>query len=302
MGNAVITYVNDDLSEQVTYDFPEHRLYIRKLFLSDYPGYSSTDHWHNDIEFIAVVSGEMEYSVNGSIIHMGQGQGIFVNGRQLHYGFSPEHDECCFICVRSDPKLLCASPEYEREFVMPLLQNGACPYVFLDSAVPWQGSILELLKKMHASKKNMSSAPLRSLAALAEIWAFIYENVPGEQVSAVQDGDLMIVKAMMGFIQRDYRKKITLADIAAAGCVGQSKCCRLFAKYCSGRSPVAYLNQYRLERSTELLRSTDMNMTEIAMAAGFGSASYYAETFKKWTGKSPTEYRRFVRGAMEVQS
>lgn len=30
---------------------------------------------------------------------------------------------------------------------------------------------------------------------------------------------------------------------------------------------------------------------KITGETGFAGASYYAETFRKWTGKSPTEYR-----------
>ena len=84
--------------------------------------------------------------------------------------------------------------------------------------------------------------------------------------------------------------KITLADIAASGAVGQSKCCKLFAKYI-GQTPNLYLIQYRLGKSTELLKNTDMTVTEIAYAVGFNGSSYYAEAFRKWCGKSPMEYR-----------
>ena len=42
----------------------------------------------------------------------------------------------------------------------------------------------------------------------------------------------------------------------------------------------------------ELLHDTDMSITEIALSTGFGSASYYAETFRRKLGKSPKEYRK----------
>lgn len=58
------------------------------------------------------------------------------------------------------------------------------------------------------------------------------------------------------------------------------------------QSPNVYLNQYRINKSIELLKNTDMTMIEIAFSVGFGSASYYSETFRKWTKKSPTDFRR----------
>ena len=42
----------------------------------------------------------MSYNVNGTIVRLGEGEGIFVNARQLHYGFSEERTECDFLCAR----------------------------------------------------------------------------------------------------------------------------------------------------------------------------------------------------------
>lgn len=95
---------------------------------------------------------------------------------------------------------------------------------------------------------------------------------------------------MVGFIQQNYTDKISLADIATAGSVGESKCCKLFKKYIN-ETPNAYLNQYRLNKSTELLKNTDMSITEIALSVGYTGSSYYTETFHKWFGKTPREFK-----------
>ena len=100
--------------------------------------------------------------------------------------------------------------------------------------------------------------------------------------------DLTIIRDMVGFIQKNYTQKISLDDIALSGAVGQSKCCKLFAKYFR-QTPNNYLNGYRLNKSLELLCDDDMSVTEIALSVGFGGASYYAELFRKCFGKCPTE-------------
>lgn len=53
-----------------------------------------------------------------------------------------------------------------------------------------------------------------------------------------------------------------------------------------------YLIQHRLAKSMELLLNTDLPITEVALSVGFGSASYYTETFRKWMGKTPSEFRK----------
>lgn len=59
--------------------------------------------------------------------------------------------------------------------------------------------------------------------------------------------------------------------------------------------PVEYLNRYRLDKSLALLRESDRSITEIALAVGFGRASYYAEIFRRHLSQSPTEYRAKAR-------
>ena len=51
-----------------------------------------------------------------------------------------------------------------------------------------------------------------------------------------------------------------------------------------------YLTQYRLDKSKKFLENTDMTVTEISYSVSFNGSSYYAEIFRKWYGKSPTEY------------
>ncbi len=52
--------MRDDRSEKVRYDYADYPIYIRRALLSSYPGYAAPTHWHDDLEFIAVLSEEMQ--------------------------------------------------------------------------------------------------------------------------------------------------------------------------------------------------------------------------------------------------
>lgn len=281
--------LKDDRSEKVRYDYTDYPIYIRKALLSSYPNYAAPTHWHDDIELIAVLSGEMQYNVNGEIITLKENEGILVNAKQIHFGFSVEKKECKFICILLHPLLLCATYAYERDFVLPVLHNRNAAYIKLSSGILWQNTIFENIKMMY-SIRDEKSAALKIQNLFLSIWIQFYENIPPEGQLKKQNADLSTLKNMIGLIQQNYAVKITLADIAAAGAVGQSKCCKMFAKYI-GQTPNIYLTQYRLDKSTLLLKNTDMTVTEIANAVGFNGSSYYAEAFRKWYGKSPSEYR-----------
>lgn len=282
--------LRDDRSEKIQYDNPDYPVYIRRGSLSLYPNYKAPSHWHNDIELIAILDGEMNYNINGESITLHKDEGIFINAGQMHFGFSDSRTECHFICVILHPLLLCTVPACEQKFILPVIRNSCAPFIFLNLHIDWQ---LKILKQIHFMNqiKDQKTAPLKVQSSFFSIWSLLYENIPQSgTITGKQNIDLTITKNMVGFIQKNYSRKISLMEIAASGAVGQSKCCKLFAKYFS-QTPNGYLTQYRLNKSIELLHDTDQSITEIALSVGFGSASYYAETFRKWIGKSPTEYR-----------
>lgn len=56
-------------------------------------------------------------------------------------------------------------------------------------------------------------------------------------------------------------------------------------------APAAYLRAKRLRRAMELLENSDMQITEIAYAAGFANAAHFCTLFRKHQGMSPKQYR-----------
>ena len=282
--------LKDDRSEIVHYDFEDYPIHIREALLSSFYNFEAPPHWHDDIEFTVVLSGEMNYSVNGEIITIRQNEGVFVNSRQLHYGFSKEKAECDFICVLIHPLMLCVSHALEREYVVPLLKNRNVPYIKLSFDTPWQKELLNCILSMYDVKDSATAAPM-ILSLFLKIWAILFENSKASDSFKNQSGDFTVLKNMIGYIQKSHGEKITLNDIAQSGAVGQSKCCKLFDKYI-GMTPNEYLIQYKLNQSVWYLKNTDLTVTEIAHTVGFSGSSYYAEAFRKRYGKSPSEYRK----------
>jgi AraC-like DNA-binding protein len=55
-------------------------------------------------------------------------------------------------------------------------------------------------------------------------------------------------------------------------------------------SPRAFIIQTRMQHASKLLQAGTLSVSEIAYAVGFESLSYFSRSFKKHTGKSPSEY------------
>lgn len=284
--------VRKDQSEQFQYNTPGFPVYLGQGHISDFPNYTALCHWHDDVEFSVVLSGGADYNINGEIVRVEAGEGIFINTRQLHYNFSRDRQDCEYFCVLMHPMLLCASPYVERTFVAPVLGNPGFPYRVLRG--PWGQAVCQKLRELYERQKQ-PHPQLAIQARFLEIWEVLYRNAPpNEKPVKSRDQNLKALKSMIAYIQKNYQKKISLESIAKAGSVSKTSCCKIFKKYVS-QSPNAYLIEYRLRSGLELLRTTDMTVTEICFEVGFSGPSYFSESFHKTFGCSPMEFRgKFV--------
>ena len=71
--------LKNDKSEIVQYDSPDSLIYAKRALLSSWPAYHAEPHWHEDIEFIAALSGCMDYRIGGATVHINEGDGLVVN-------------------------------------------------------------------------------------------------------------------------------------------------------------------------------------------------------------------------------
>lgn len=292
--------LNSDRSEKVHYENEQIPIYIKYGLLSWYPNYAAVSHWHNELEFVYILSGKMNYLCEDQTFVLTSGNGIFINSRQLHYGWSPMRQECEYICVLLHPILLCANAWTEENFILPLIRNTTFTGMLLQGGVLWQREILSVIQSMYECK-SLNEHPLLVQGQFFQIAARLFSHMPiNETYPRNLHDSLSALRQMIGFIQRNYTHKVTLAEIAAEGCVCKSLCCSIFRKYLQ-QTPVDYLIRYRLLKSVELLRSTNLTIAEIGNTVGFSGASYYAEMFRRWAECSPSEYRTgmYCRGPGE---
>ncbi len=106
-----------------------------------------------------------------------------------------------------------------------------------------------------------------------------------------------IAKAL-GVMDEDAEKPPTIADLARAACLSES---RFKGKFCQqlGMPPGEYMLRKRIERATVLLRRGRMGVTEIALALGFSSPQHFSSTFKKFFCQSPHAWQKSRRGLPE---
>ena len=281
--------INPDLSENVVYNNPKLPAYIKRGILSNYPDYRAVAHWHTDFEFIYVFDGNMDYSVNGAIITLNAGQGIFVNSNCLHFGFSDNHSECNFLCVLLHPDFLSSNSYFHETILDPLCADEDISYIELNPTCSWHNDIILALLQMEKMIGKENEA-LNILQSFISILSSIFTNAGKTHHPHQENYDISALSAMIGFIQQNYNNPISINTLAASGNCCKTKCNTLFRKYLS-MSPLNYLTKYRLDKSTNLLVTAKLSISEIAYSCGFSGSSYYCETFKKYYGMTPKQYR-----------
>ncbi len=289
MGSALEVF--SDLSERLNYNLPDFPLYVRQGDLRSFDRYAAACHWHPDVEFILVLEGAMDYFVNGKTLHIGQGDGIFVNSKRPHYGFSTEQSDCAYRVVAIHPSLLGEGIRHCRTYLESKFGADADDCILLTAQSGWQREALLSLNRIFEEMNASPANPLRLLALATGLCADVLSHVRQGTGELADLTSWIAVWNMTGYIHQHYDQKLSLDDIAAAGSVCRSKCCELFARYV-GQTPNNYLTRFRIHKGCEMLRETKRSICEIALACGFQSASYFTYTFRREMGSVPQAYRK----------
>lgn len=282
-----------DFSEIVHYEHMGIPLYIRTADLADYPGMSAPCHWHDDIEWIYIISGKMCYYINGKRILLNEKDSLMVNARQMHYGYSYQKQDCYFLCILFHPSLFGSNKTLLQKYVTPVIENADFEYLHFPSKQTRGQEIAEYLEQIRRLKEEAANAyEMQAIAVMFQLWGSLLQGreLVLQDCKSGSSNDLEIQKNMVSFIYQHYAEQISLPEIAASGSVSRSKCCLIFKHYLQ-QSPVDFLNAFRLKTSCDLLRNTEKSITEIAFSCGFNHLSYFSKLFHKNFGCTPREYR-----------
>jgi len=282
------------LNDYGGYDFP------MRLYLDDFrslPLGHINWHWHKQLEFSCVLRGEIEYSVGEAKIRLGQGEGVFINAGRLH-AIRPAagHENAMAFSLVFSPAILSYGVEsiVYQKYVLPVAQDRRLHCLTLRQDIPWQREMLALLAQLYGLfQERPYGFELSAQSLLVQAWRemVLHLNRNTAEKGGAGDASEERLKRMISCIQANFSEALTLQQIASAASVSKSECIRCFKKRL-GVTPVEYLIEYRLSKVMEYLDGTDLPVAEIGQRCGFESASYFAKTFRRRTGLSPSGYRK----------
>ena len=99
-----------------------------------------------------------------------------------------------------------------------------------------------------------------------------------------------LISKTINIIENDYMNEISLEIIAERLYISPAHLSRLFKKQ-TGKNFIDFLKEYRLKKACELLKNTNLRVTEISKTVGYDSTSYFTTIFHKFYGITPAQYR-----------
>lgn len=92
------------------------------------------------------------------------------------------------------------------------------------------------------------------------------------------------------YIEKNYAHEISIDDICKELNVNKCYFCSVFKKEI-GSTFINYLNNYKIEKSKELLKNPNISLLDVSLSVGYNNQSYFSTVFKKITSKTPLEFR-----------
>ena len=133
--------------------------------------------------------------------------------------------------------------------------------------------------------KNIPFKPDRTQIYFGELLTFIIK----QNVANAPQSNNYIAKAIE-YIEKNYQKSMSLPDICDYLNLNVCYFCKLFKTH-TGQTFNNYVNQIRIEKSTQLLRETQISIIDISLEVGFNNPGYFTLTFKKFVNMTPRAYR-----------
>lgn len=261
-------------------------------------------HWHSELEIIYFNKGKFTLEIDMDKYVIEDECFCFINSEELHLvrGDYP----CTESALVFNLKMLSFNmfDLTESELITPLLTKKLKIPRFIYKDDPVFNDIYKeyekiiniykenVVEKIYTNYKDNVIPQIQIKIGLLSILSILYKNnLLISDSENTNNYKIEYIKKIILYIKDNYKKKIFIKDLAKEINMNEQYFCRFF-KSVIGKSPMQYINEYRIKKSEELLKETNMSIMDICLECGFNNMGNFINTFKKQTGLTPMKYRK----------
>ena len=262
--------------------------------------------WHEEVEVVYLQHGSYKLDINMEPYGTDQECFLFLNSGELHSlrSVSVEFDEQAI--VFSPSMLLFHNYDsIDESILLPLAQNELTFPRFLDQTIPFFPAFRSCYQQISRifSKNNETLvtgeqiltdnviAQLQIKAGILQLIGILMEAGLMRQSPGSESQKITAIKTVLSYITEHYQEKLYVQDLASQINMNEQYFCRFFKRFI-GKTPIDYINDYRLNKVIRLLETRDAPVTEVCLECGFNNMGNFQRLFKRKTGTTPLQYRK----------
>lgn len=270
---------------------PHDEVYIEHLKTTQKHN-MAVQHYHDSYEVYLMLDGKRYLFCDNICYTMERGDLAIFTPFDIHYGESRDADYYERYVLNFKPESLACILNKEEQYLL-LKKLEPCVLHLTEEQTKKAFDYFERVEEYSKQHGFLSGKLL--YASVLQLILFMLRYTNDKTVEEGEKIAPQVVEALK-YINENYKKDITLDEIAQAAHMSKYYFCRLFRSV-TGATVLEYLNNIRLAKAHNLLIHTTYNMDEIAKETGFSSAVNLARVFKKSYGTSPREFRKKQKGS-----
>lgn len=237
-------------------------------------------HWHNHIEFLYVLDGKIDFTVEQRKYLLESGDMIIVNSEKIHSSKLCGHARYILLQV---PLSAFEGVYEEIENVVFKEKPSASEAENLFSCL---SQMLDLVDDTHQENR------VKFISLLYDFFYRLLSSFQAERKKISSDSYYGInrISPVITYVEKEFRNKITLADVSQILNVTPEHICRLFKKY-TDMTFNEYLMSLRISAFYQMLQNTNQKISIILEECGITNYKVFSREFKKMFGKTPDMLR-----------
>lgn len=260
--------------------------------------YRVSAHSHHELEISCVVEGCGLYHIGEKIYDICPGDVIILNNTEQHKIVLNEDQRLRHNVIHFDPSFIwnSLSNDIDYNFLLVFFERGPNFSNRLDRDNPATarifGLIMDIFEEFRARRLCYELIVKIKLQTIFTEIIRNYDYIDRNKVVKPLSGeDILNLNTVLRYIDNNLDKDLRLAELSSMVHISPAYFSTMFKRF-NGVSPIEYIIHRRIQRAVELIRTSHMNLTEIAMSCGFNNGTNFYKAFKKVTGRTPSSYRR----------